>query len=160
MGYAGYSPSRSLGSQGPSPPLCYLQDPLQPADLGLRGRPGKSSPRPHPSSAPARPLSPTPPAPTPVVIASHRTPSAVHATREQIPGTESWISMNTREVSLLQAEARAGWLAPPLPTASGSHWRSALLSALGLAGNGNTFFLPLPPGPDPGEENSAPFRGL
>lgn len=87
MGSAEYSPGCCLRLQGHSPSLCYPHDPPQPADLGLRGRPGKSSPRPHPSCAPARPLSLTPP--TPVFTASHQTPPALRAAaaeREQIRG--------------------------------------------------------------------------
>lgn len=45
------------GPQEHSPSPCYPHDTPQPADLGLRGRPGKSSLRSHPSRAPARHLS-------------------------------------------------------------------------------------------------------
>lgn len=110
MGSAGYSPGCCLGLQGHSPSLCYPHDPPQPADLGLRGRPGKSSSRPHPSCAPARPLSLTPP--TSVFTASHQTPPASapplpSASRFEGPAAGS----SERTGRVPPAGWRASWLA-------------------------------------------------
>ena len=100
MGSIGYSPGCSLGPQGYSPSLCHPHDLPQPADLGLRGHPGKSSPSPHPSCTPVCPLSPAPP--TSVFTVSHRTPPADHATSEQIPGVE-------QDLENTQVVPSAGW---------------------------------------------------
>lgn len=111
-----YSPGRSLGPQGHSTSLCYPHDALQPADLWLRG-PGKSSLRPHPSRAPAQPLSPAlPPRVFTADLTRHLPPFTLSASR---PGGCQLDLANTLDTSLPRAGARAGSQTPPLPTATG-----------------------------------------
>ena len=162
VGSAGYSPGCRLGPQEHSPSLCYPHDPPQPADLGLRGRPGKKLAEVPPltRSSPASFPSPSAP-PTPVFTASHRelqTVGVAAASLDQVPAAGSRTSRKhwTRPSRL--PELLRGRRPPPLPTAPGSHWRSALLPFLGLAGNGNTLFLPPKAGSRP--KKTRPFGGL
>lgn len=108
--FAGYSPGRSVGLQEHSPSLCYPQDPLQPADLRLRGCPVKSSLRPHPSRAPARPLSPAPPDPG-LYSVSPDTSRHSRRTRADCRGCQLDLT-NTLDASLPPAGAQAGLQAP------------------------------------------------
>ena len=146
VGSAGYSPGCCLGPQEHSPSFCYPHDPPQPGDLGLRGRRDKSSPRSNLSRAPAGHLSPRVPYPQSLQSLTGNlgpsVPPLPRASRFQVPATGS--RECTGCVPPACQSARGGLRPPLLPTAPGSYWRSAILSSLGLAGGGNTLFLPPP----------------
>lgn len=147
VGSAGYLPGRCLGPQQHSPSFCYPHDPPQPADLGLRGRRDKSSPRSNLSRALARHLPPRVPYPQSLQSLTGNlgpsVPPLPRARRFQVPATGS--RECTGCVPPAWQSARGGLRPPLLQMAPGSYWRSALLSSLGLAGGGNTLFLHLPP---------------
>lgn len=115
--FTGYSPGRSVGLQGHSPSLCYPRDPLQHADLGLRGCPVKRSLRPHPSRAPAQPLSPAPPD---TGLYSLSPDTSRYSRRTQADCRNHPLDLrNILDASLPPAGARARLQAPSLRKAPG-----------------------------------------